>query len=157
MKNNGTAEVLKCLIHIYGEIRLPLSNSRCNPDNAELLKRIALFDGSYSLSASIEEILLEHRCDLKFGDRVRLANRIWAAAYPNYPYKVAWHEDCQGYFEIWKELATNRFYLECDECSIQVDSPEDLARHKASEHFYGLSVYPTVEELKAIDWFKLIL
>ncbi|OWR29829.1 hypothetical protein CDO73_12135 [Saccharibacillus sp. O23] len=157
MIESRTKEVLKRLIYTYSDIPLPLSNSLWNPDDAELLKRIGLFDGSYSLAASIEDILLEHRCVMKFGDRVRLANRIWAAAYPNYPYKVAWHEGCQGYFEIWKELATNRFYLECDECSIQVDSPEDLTRHKASERFYGLSVYPTVEELKAIDWFKLIL
>lgn len=40
---------------------------------------------------------------------VKLANKIWSVAYSNYPYKVLWHDGCQGYFEIWKELETNNF------------------------------------------------
>ncbi|MBY0159713.1 hypothetical protein H0178_28670 [Cytobacillus firmus] len=150
-------EVLKHLLNKCSEVQLPVLNAQLNPNYNDIFKLVSLFDGSYNLAVKIEEVFVSHDCGIEFSNCVSLANQIWAMAYPNYPYKVAWHGSCQGYFEIWKELATNRFYLECDECSTQVDSPEDLNKHKASEYFYELSVYPTLEELEDIDWIKYII
>ena len=149
-------DILKQLINQYNGFQLPLKNKR-KPTIDDALAVTKRFNGSYGLAVQIRETFEVYNQEITLERCVLLANRIWAYAYPYYPYKVKWHDECQGYFEIWKELHTGKFYLECEECSTQVDSPEDLQLEKRTKGYYDISVYPTIEELINIDWYKYVI
>ena len=152
-------ETIKLLINKYNSYVIPSVkpwNSQLKHE--EILLAIDNFDGSYDLALFIKNIFSQYGMELEFMRCVQLANRIWSIAYPNYPYKVLWHDGCQGYFEIWKEIETNRFYIECDECSLQFESVEHLLKHESYiREPLGISVYPTMKEIKNIGWDKYII
>ena len=72
----------------------------------------------------------------------------------NYPNKVAWCKYCnQGWLEILKEIATERFSIVCSECDTEYDTPEDMI-YDRNPHLYGGGhcVDPDIEEIIAIGW-----
>ena len=151
-------ETIRLLINKYSPYVISTKkNLNTGPTHEEIYKAIDHFDGSYQLSLFIGNICKNNHVELSKESYVKLANRIWSVAYPYYPYKVLWHDGCQGYFEIWKELETNVFYIECDECSLQFKSIEQMQQNDYICEPLGLSVYPTMEEIKKIGWEKHII
>ena len=68
----------------------------------------------------------------------------------------AWVRNCpvcsQGRVIIAKETATEKFYLVCEECESEWQSPEEVATSPASRDVFGASTYLTREELGDHPW-----
>lgn len=150
-------EILKLYLNKHNFIILPTNNRLYYEPTYERVERaLKNFEGSYALALEIQKLYDLYEKKIAFEKCIQLANRMWSYAHPYFPNKVAWHEGCQGWFEIWKEVKTNIFFIECSECSLQFNHPEDIGGSETSEIDRDLSVFPTVNEIKDHGWYKYI-
>jgi hypothetical protein len=151
-------EIIIRLLNKFNPYVLPVEGQHYpKPTHDQILRVVNRFEGSYELAELVSKIYSNYNRLIDFEKCVYIANSIWRIAYPNYPYKVEWHEDCQGYFEIWNEVGTNKFFVECEECSAQEDHPANIKNGNGSKESYQIRVYPTIKELKDIGWYKYII
>ncbi|MED1724346.1 DUF1871 family protein [Brevibacillus parabrevis] len=151
--NIDDVETLKLYLNKHNSIILPTNGGLYfEPAYDKVAHALRNFEGSYSVALQIQQMYEHAEKKITFEKCIQLANRLWSFAYPHYPNKVAWHEGCQGWFQIWKEVKTNRFFIECDECSLQFDHPADIGERKAAEMFAEISVYPTAKEIAEHGW-----
>ncbi|WP_123040556.1 hypothetical protein [Cohnella candidum] len=159
MLNESDLETIKLLLNKFNPYIFPTKNKwNTTPSHNEIIKALESFPGTHRLALEIKRIFEDHKKNIDLQNSVELANKIWSFAYPYYPFKVAWHDGCQGWFVIWKDIVNNKFYVECTECCSQLDSPEYILSDKDfSIDSYGISLYPTLDEIKEIGWDKYII
>jgi hypothetical protein len=64
----------------------------------------------------------------------------------------------QGMQEILCEKKSGNFFVECDECMVEWENPQDALENKDASRFkYGEARDATKDEAQALNWLKYVV